>query len=278
MEQYKQGEESAMYEIDYTTKSALLDVCSVKQPFVFASPITPVVTFLDEFQQTNDRIRIVSPEGRSFYQTTKEASQTISLSQPPVISEGNQYWIQHNIPLMYDMRQLENLWRPSWNIQTTYDVCFGSSLASTRFRWHCHSLRFLYVPHGTIRLKMTPFFNTTFFNTQYEIFDFWSDINVWDDENKLTKRISFLDFEVHAGHVLYIPPYFWYSVQFVEPNTFFYSFTYSTFVNIVAHAHHWIASSTTTSTPTLIPPRMDDFLPPQEAKEEAVAEEPVPDE
>jgi hypothetical protein len=88
---------------------------------------------------------------------------------------------------------------------------------------------------------MTPYYNTPYTNPQndYENFDFWSPMNVWSADNKLTERIQFLDFDVLAGRVLFLPPYWWYSIQFCNDDTQMYIFKYSTYFNVVAHANHW---------------------------------------
>jgi hypothetical protein len=44
-------------------------------------------------------------------------------------------------------------------------------------------------------------------------------VNVWEPQKKYAQemeRIRFLEFDVHPGYVLYIPPYWWYSIKYTK--------------------------------------------------------------
>jgi hypothetical protein len=53
------------------------------------------------------------------------------------------------------------------------------------------------------------------------------------------EKVRCLAFDVHAGHVLYIPPYWWYSIQYGETTTVA-AWTYATVLNMVAHGDAWV--------------------------------------
>jgi hypothetical protein len=73
----------------------------------------------------------------------------------------------------------------------------------------------------------------------YDAYEFRSPINVWNpaDEHKSEMdKLRFLDFEVHAGYVLSVPPYWWYSIRFLgEKPSYLSSITYHSLMNLVAH-------------------------------------------
>jgi hypothetical protein len=48
-------------------------------------------------------------------------------------------------------------------------------------------------------------------------------------------KLRFIEFDVTPGHILYIPPYWYYSFQYVEHNTIVTGFTYSTIMNSIAN-------------------------------------------
>jgi ribosomal protein L16 Arg81 hydroxylase len=50
-------------------------------------------------------------------------------------------------------------------------------------------------------------------------------------------KIKFLEFEVLEGHMLFIPPYWWYSIKYTsEADTLVCGFTYSSIMNCVANS------------------------------------------
>jgi hypothetical protein len=100
-----------------------------------------------------------------------------------------------------------------------------------------------------------------------------------------------LDFDLKPGYVLYIPPYWFYSVEFLDVPasasatatannskiSFVASFTYTTPMNILANAHHYgnyfLTQSSSVSnsiTQTIVP----NTRPKKEEKEEVTEEVP----
>jgi hypothetical protein len=52
--------------------------------------------------------------------------------------------------------------------------------------------------------------------------------------------LKFLEFVVKEGNVLYIPPFWWYSVEFSGPNMAVYSYTYVSVMNWLANSDIWV--------------------------------------
>jgi hypothetical protein len=59
------------------------------------------------------------------------------------------------------------------------------------------------------------------------------------DQREEWSRVRFLEFIVPEGQVLYLPPYWWYSVQFPGATVFAYSFTYWSAMNWLANGDIW---------------------------------------
>jgi hypothetical protein len=56
----------------------------------------------------------------------------------------------------------------------------------------------------------------------------------------ILQKTKFLDIEVNTGDVLFIPPYWWYSLSFSgDPETTVATFTYDVAMNIAAQSKHW---------------------------------------
>ena len=53
-------------------------------------------------------------------------------------------------------------------------------------------------------------------------------------------KIKFLDVDLHAGDILFIPPYWWYSISFSgDPETTVANIIYDVAMNILAQSKHW---------------------------------------
>ena len=51
--------------------------------------------------------------------------------------------------------------------------------------------------------------------------------------------MRFIEFDMTPGYVLHIPPYWWWSIQYVEENSVVVGFMYNTPLNMVANAGDW---------------------------------------
>jgi len=48
-------------------------------------------------------------------------------------------------------------------------------------------------------------------------------------------RLKFLEFDISQGKILYIPSYWWYSIQYTSDSTFVCGFTYNSVTNYMAN-------------------------------------------
>ena len=49
-------------------------------------------------------------------------------------------------------------------------------------------------------------------------------------------KLKFLEFELEKGQRLYIPPYWWYSIQYTSDDSIVSAFTYDTLTNYIANS------------------------------------------
>jgi hypothetical protein len=98
----------------------------------------------------------------------------------------------------------------------------------------------LCVVAGKVTIKMTPWKSSKYLyqNKDYDTYEFWSPIQVWKPQRKYfheMEKLKFLEFDVNAGYIVSIPPYWWYSIKYDNnPETMVTSFTYNTAMNCVA--------------------------------------------
>jgi hypothetical protein len=89
---------------------------------------------------------------------------------------------------------------------------------------------------------MTPWKSSKYLyqNKDFDNYEFRSPINVWSPQKKYMHemdKVKFLEFEVVEGHMLFIPPYWWYSIKYSgDADTVFSMFTYSSIMNFVANS------------------------------------------
>jgi hypothetical protein len=92
---------------------------------------------------------------------------------------------------------------------------------------------------------MTPWKSQKYLSpiNDYENYEFRSPVNVWSPQPKYksdVSKIKFLEFDVMPGFMLYIPPYWWYSIKFSDSSeTLITGFTYNTIMNCVANLPKW---------------------------------------
>jgi hypothetical protein len=138
--------------------------------------------------------------------------------------------------------------KPPLSAYSKHDIVLGSPMASTPLRYRLESHNYIAVTRGKIRVKMCPPKYGKILPTiaDYEHYEFVCPIDVWSasaqksEEKEILSKIKFLEFEVFAGTILFIPPYWWYSIRFSgDVDTTVARFTYDVTMNVLAQSKHW---------------------------------------
>lgn len=253
-QQHKLSEDLEIYEMDYVDPNHLTEVCDLKQPVLFEyKPFNPNFfealdyDVLDRYKSYDLRVLDI----RDYWADITNVDYTVlSLSAMRALTTTDtnaSYFTEGNQPFVEDagltaaFRSNDEFLRPALVIQPTYDIMFGSPGAITPLRYHTHHRHFVCVVSGKIRVKMTPWKSSKFLypHKDLEMYEFRSPINVWKPERKHFSdmdKLKFLEFDVPAGYMLYIPAYWWYSIQYSEePDTIVSSLTYNTVANTIAN-------------------------------------------
>jgi hypothetical protein len=111
----------------------------------------------------------------------------------------------------------------------------GSDKCYTPFRYEINYRNFFMPTQGTVKIKLAPpkSIKYLFPNYDYENFEFSSPINPWDVQPQYSSefdKVKCLEFDLHVGCTLFIPPYWWYSIQFSE-NSSLSIMKYRTYMN-----------------------------------------------
>lgn len=257
--QYKRSEDLEIYEMDYTTNSHLQEVCDVKQPVLFGyEEVSP--EFIDSLNMDlllkNGAKDVKLKESNDYYNENIEAVEYVVLSfvsssQLMSTDEKAAYFIENNEDFIsesevYSLFQSnDSILKPSFTAQTKYDLLSGSKNAFTPLRYHTGYRKFYCVTSGKITVKMTPWKSHKYLYTvkDYDNYEFRSPINVWKTQEKYLHemdKISFLEFDVKKGSILYIPPYWWYSIKFSAEKTIVCDFTYNSFMNCASNIPSYV--------------------------------------
>ena len=253
-DQYKKSEDLEIYEIDYISNPELQIICNVKQPIIFE--FQKIVT--DFFSKMESRELFAKSENIDIkvkdvldYSNknlisidpiilTSNSFQTLMKSDPKghYFMEDNQDFLEE-MDLLSEIRELDDYFKPSFNFQSKYDILVGSTNCVTPLRYHTDYRRFLIVTAGKISVKMTPWRSRKHLHPviDYENYEFFSRLNPWSPQKEYMNdmdKLKFLDFEVVSSYVLYIPPYWWYSIKFY-PDTQVVSTSYQTTMNVLSN-------------------------------------------
>tara|TARA_B100000282_G_scaffold220989_1_gene164213 strand:+ start:2001 stop:2981 length:981 start_codon:yes stop_codon:yes gene_type:complete len=250
----KTSEDLEIYELDYKDNDYFQEVCNLKQPVTFSyKDIYPDFVdsinkdFLDVKENNDIKIKEVpdyySEEITNVDYFILPLKSYLSLIKSDThgnyISEDNHFFIEESGS--FDLYQTnDNILQPNLPINKKYDLLCGSKGSHTTFKYH-NNLRYYLITHtGKIKIKMTPWKSTKYLYPikDYYNYEFRSPINVWKPQRKYFSemdRLKFLDFELENGQALYIPPYWWYSIQYTSDDTIVSAFTYDTLTNYLAN-------------------------------------------
>ena len=246
--QYKKSEDLEIYEMDYVSNVELQTICDMKQPVLFE--------LKTEILLNNDILDIdsIQKNGGSYdvkVKDTNDVSDYVMLkydsfkglidtdSKSHFITEGNHEFIEES---GIEISELNPFLKPALTIVTRYDVLMGSKGAITPLRYHTEDRHFFSVSSGKIRVKMTPWKSRKYLHpiSDYDNYEFRSPVNAFDNTKNQeymndVDKLKFLEFDVLAGYVLYVPPYWWYSVQYSDTDTLVLGTTYISPMNFIAN-------------------------------------------
>ena len=279
MNQYKISEDLEIYEMDYSNNVHLQEVCEIRQPVLFQfnsihshlfQDISPKniakygsydVKLKDLHDYTNgDTVDTVDA-------FTISLNNTIKLMENDNIahyfSENNEDFLEET-GLIKSIKSMDEFLKPLFNVNTKYDLMFGSPNAVTPLRYHNNYRQFLCVVSGKIHVKMTPWKSSKYLHPikDYDNYEFRSPIHpIAPLAQYITdfEKTKFLEFDVSEGFILYIPPYWWYSIQYTcEKPTFVCGVSYNTVMNCISNVHdlglYWLQQQNITKKITKIPP------------------------
>jgi len=257
--QWKTSEDLEIYEMDYTTKAYLQEVCDIKQPVYFNYQTVHSTFFTninedtmhdigdtndvkikeihDYWNESIDSVDYVLLPFHKFYKLLKTDTSS------RFFTENNDDYINEIHDIKKEFHSNDVFLKPSFTINQKYDICMGSKDVYTPFRFHTDDRFFLCVNSGSIKVKLSPYKYSNYLYPEYdyENYEFKSRVNIWKPQDKYkteVKKVKSIDIDIHRGTMLYIPPYWWYSIMYLELNTVVSVFVYNSTMNCLANSGH----------------------------------------
>jgi hypothetical protein len=129
--------------------------------------------------------------------------------------------------------------RPYMVSNCNYDILTGSNKTVTPFRYELNYRNFFLCTKGSVKIKLSPPHSIKYLHPiyDYENFEFRSRINPWSVASNYKKdfeKTKCLEVVLEEGKSIFIPPYWWYSIEFSANSSFIVCLKYRTYMNNVA--------------------------------------------
>ena len=252
--QLKTSNDLEIYEIDNPSKDKLEEICDLRQPVLFQFQNERIfesckrANILDTYGAFDIKIRNVKQSA---------ADDEDNLYVPLAFSNAlnvlredtaQKYLIENNSEFLEETgiiksyRYNDVFLRPYMVAQCNYDLLMAAERTRTPFRYELNYRNYFFVTEGEVRIKLAPPKSSRYLyvNKDYENFEFRSPVNPWEVQAKYKPdfdKIKCLEVTVAAGQIIFMPAYWWYSMEFA-PITSVCSFKYRTYMNNVAILPH----------------------------------------
>jgi len=248
----KTSDDLEVYEIDDCSKDKLEEICELRQPILFDFECSSIV------ENTNKNAVVANYNAFDIkVRNTKEKGENEELYMPLLLSSAVKlfledtsggYYTENNkefleeTGLIKHMQYNDEFLRPPMVSNCNYDILFGSENTRTKFRFHLDYRNYYTATQGSVRIKLAPPKSARYLKTiyDYENFEFSSLVNPWSPQPQFKAdfdKMKCLDVVLKQGQTLFIPPYWWYSIEF-QKNSSLTSMRYRTYMNNAAIVPH----------------------------------------
>lgn len=226
IKEFSYSENLNVYETDFINDQNFNKICSLQQPFIMYLDLNCEYVIEKEVE-----LNVKDICDNEMVSLSYDSFNNLLDQNKDYYSDNNHDFVIMNLKTNYS--DFDLILRPYLNMNTKYDYLSGSSLVKTNTKYHTSSRLFLYVKNGSITVKFACWKSRELFGPfiDYDNLNLLTEKNIWDVCDD-TIRI-----EVKEGHILFIPPYWFYSIQFNEKSEVLY-FEYQTIMNFILNSHH----------------------------------------
>jgi len=262
----KRSNDLEVYEIEQPSKQRLEEVCDIRQPTTFELYNEQLLTQLSyqaihnsyrafdiHIRDVSKRPPTTSPEDK-IQQKGTEHDQVLYIPVTFKIAhevlkkdKDAKYVSEHNADFIDETGLIkifqlnDEFLRPYMVSTCMYDILMASIGTTTPLRYELNYRNYFLVTQGRIKILLIPPKDTRYLYpiNDYDILEFRTPVNPWKVQPEYQDdfdKIKTLEVELFQGMVMFIPAYWWYSIQFVVSETSVCSFKYRTHMNTVSIA------------------------------------------
>jgi len=237
-----------IYEIDNVSKEKFEELCNIKQPILF-NEIQLDENLLNKLKLENINnlygnfdINLINKNEPNL-NVPININKCIELFNNDIsnsyISENNSDFLEETtLNKVYD--NLDIFLRPSGTCKIIYDIILGSKDTYSILKSSFYCRNYFLVNEGSIEVTLcTPnnykYLHVDFENQNFENISKIDIYNVDDIYKKDFSKVKLLRVILNKNQLLQIPPYWFYSIKFIQENTELLSFKYSTFMNMLSN-------------------------------------------
>ena len=242
----KTSNDLEIYEIEEASKQKFEEICDIRQPtiFYFNNPNlvndTNISNILNKYYAFDMKIRNIN----EIHKKEEETYMPLPLHSLNKLLNDDKtasYYSENNSDFLKEtgvtkvFKYNDIFFRPHMVSNCYYDILRGSDKCYTPFRYEINYRNFFMPTQGSVKIKLAPpkSIKYLFPNYDYENFEFSSPINPWNVQPQYSSefdKVKCLEFDLNVGCTLFIPPYWWYSIQFSE-NSSVSIMKYRTYMN-----------------------------------------------
>jgi len=274
----KRSNDLEVYEIEQPSKQRLEEVCDIRQPTTFEFYNEQLLTQLS-YQTIHTSYRAFDIHIRDVSKESSSSSSSSSSKIPDKIQQkGTENDTVLYIPVTFkiahevlrkdkDMKYLsennsdfidetgiikvfqlnDEFLRPYMVSKCMYDIMMASTGTTTPLRYEVNYRNYFLVTQGRVKVLLIPPKDTRYLYpiSDYDIFEFRTPVNPWKVQPEYQDdfdKIKTLEVELFQDMAMFIPAYWWYSIQFIVPETSVCSFKYRTHMNTISIAPQLVMS------------------------------------
>ena len=226
----KTSNDLEIYEVEKISKDKLEEVCDLRQPVIFDFNNDDINNLFNKtnIQNTYGAFDIKLRDTKKEINENELLYLNINFNKLIDITEKDtesKYYTENNQDFLEEtglikMLKLNDLYlRPHLILNSYYDFQYGSSQTQTPFKYDLFYRHYILVTSGSVKIKLAPpkYKKYLFVKNDYENFEFKSEINPWSvsyQHKSEFDKVKCLEIELTKGQIVYLPPYWFYSIKF----------------------------------------------------------------
>lgn len=246
----KTSDDMEIYEIETTTKDKIEEIYDMRQPVVYSFYNEELSNICSrdklELSYGNFDVNVRNMENNNEDEeiyvpiSFDNACKLIDSKESRYLIENNKVFLDET-GLTSKYKINDTFLRPYMVSSCIYDIIIGTPGTQSVFKYDVNYRNFLYIIEGTVKIKLTPPKNSKYLYEikDYDNFEFRSPINPWNVQDEYKNdfnKVKCLDITLNKNNIIFIPAYWWYSMEFCENSTIC-SFKYRTYMNTISIMH-----------------------------------------